>query len=135
MDSSDDDEMNIPLAELCKPSTSSAPLVTTPIQTHEVKFDDNYFTDSNEYMSTGSEFSPDVCEVKRCKLEANSECDKCDMKLCVVHEENNSCTNHGKTVVKGTKHKKQTYLIDFNDDNEVISYILEGIDNKVNLLA
>ena len=130
MDSSDDD---IPLARLCQKgpvnSTKRNPK-TTPTHHNQASTSAEYVsacsTDSEEYMSSSSEFSPDLCEVQHCKRNANSECERCDMQLCVLHEQNRSCIRKHKNTKVDMVGNKQTIK-----DKDTISDILEQMINTV----
>ena len=49
---------------------------------------------------SGSEFLPELCGVKRCKLEADNECDECNVALCSEHLKTTTCQNNHKPEVK-----------------------------------
>ena len=81
MDSSDD---NIPLARL------------------KEQWNENEMNSEEDIAETesGSEFLLELCGVKRCKLEADNECDKCNIALCSEHFKTTTCQNNYKPEVK-----------------------------------
>ncbi len=110
MDSSDDD--NIPLAKL-KENLEPQPSCSNN--------ESHYFTDESELHSSESEYSPEKCEVERCKIAAYDECDICRMILCVNHQRG-SCQNNHRIIKKKTSKE--------NTDQQDIQELLEEMVNK-----
>lgn len=93
MDSSDKE---MPLARLKEQINSSRG--KTPESESEIENDSD------------SEFLPETCGVKRCKSEADNECEECNMPLCSEHFMNSKCQKNHKEYVKNRTTKGKNVL-------------------------
>ena len=117
MDSDLDDE--IPLAQIKRRSE------TLKLNNESHNDSDESDSEDSDIISTGSEYTQEICDVKRCTNEASIECDECSMALCTKHEiPKTKCKEKHRLV----KPREEKIIID--DKNEVES-ILEEILNKI----
>ena len=90
---SDSDSDDIPLAHLKKRSDMN--------DIHIEIDNDSSDSENSDIVSTGSEFTPQICDVKGCKKEACAECDECSMSLCIIHEiPKTKCKEKHRIVIK-----------------------------------